>query len=411
MPVQTPASRDTPQIVAIEIIPQSIAPPTVELTVPADGQTAVSVAAAPNATFSRAMDAATITGSSFTLSRPDGAPVLASVTYDAGLRRATLTPAEALAHSTTYTARLETSIKAADGAPLASAVSWAFTTSSPPPPTVTATAPADGAVGVSPSVRPSATFSRPLDPATVNATSFALTTATGTPVSATASYDAATRTATLDPAADLATATAYRVTASTSIRSADGVPLAAAVTWGFTTAATPPAPPTITSQSPTSGAVDVPRSTSVDVTFSRSMDPATITGSSFTLTGPSGIVTASVTYDEGEKRARLTPAAPLTYSALYTARIDASVTAIDGAALVAPSSWSFTVVDAPPPPTFTFAPADGASYVPRSTTLTASFSRSMDPTTITARRSPSVGPTVPPCRPPSPMTTPRASRR
>src|SRR5439155_74489 len=81
----------------------------------------------PTATFSRAMDPATITSTSWTLKKPDGTAVAASVAYDSATT-ATLTPAAVLDPSVTYTAALDTTVKAADGFALASAVTWAFTT-------------------------------------------------------------------------------------------------------------------------------------------------------------------------------------------------------------------------------------------------------------------------------------------
>jgi hypothetical protein len=74
------------------------------------------------------MNAASITPSSFTLSPTAGSPVAATVAYNGTTNVATLQPAAPLALGTTYTARLETTIVAADGAALAQAVTWSFTT-------------------------------------------------------------------------------------------------------------------------------------------------------------------------------------------------------------------------------------------------------------------------------------------
>jgi hypothetical protein len=98
------------------------------------------------------MDAATVTTAAFTLSPPAGSAVAATVSYSAATLTATLTPSAALANSTTYTARLDTTIKAADGTALAAPVTWTFTTAAPPPapdttaPTATITAPSGGTV-------------------------------------------------------------------------------------------------------------------------------------------------------------------------------------------------------------------------------------------------------------------------
>jgi Big-like domain-containing protein len=61
-----------------------------------------------------------------------------------------------------------------------------------------------------------------------------LTTASGTAVPATVRYDAAGRTATLDPTPTLKAGTRYRVALTTGIRDAAGNRLAATA-WTFTT--------------------------------------------------------------------------------------------------------------------------------------------------------------------------------
>ncbi len=105
------------------------------------------------------MDASTITSSSFTLKRPDGSTVAASVGYDSATGTATLTPTSVLAASTTYTARLETTIRAVDGTALATPVIWSFTTAAPAaPPTVTAESACDSATRASRVTTVDATF-------------------------------------------------------------------------------------------------------------------------------------------------------------------------------------------------------------------------------------------------------------
>jgi len=102
-------------------------PPTVSSTSPASGATGVSLDTVVTATFSEAMDAATITAGSFTLASVSG-----SVAYNSGSYTATFTPAADLAYETTYTASLSTAITDNAGNPLASTYSWSFTTESEP---------------------------------------------------------------------------------------------------------------------------------------------------------------------------------------------------------------------------------------------------------------------------------------
>src|SRR5207302_2838661 len=130
--------------------------------------------------------------------------VAASVSYSGNV--ATLTPSAALVTNTVYTAKLDTTVKAADGVALASAVSWSFTTVNAAP-TVTANAPANNATGVALNVAPTATFSRTMDASTITSSSFTLTPSGGSPVAATVSYSGTT--ATLTPTAPLANNTVY----------------------------------------------------------------------------------------------------------------------------------------------------------------------------------------------------------
>src|SRR5207248_307883 len=160
------------------------------------------------------------------------------------------------------------------------------------------------------------------DPTTVTASSFTLADGAGHAVAATAAYDATTRTATLTPSSPLALATSYTVRLSTALTSSDGIPLANPVSWSFTTAAGAVPPPTAVSSSPADGDSYVSPTGAVSVTFSRAMNPATITSGTFTLTGPGGgSVAAAVSYDQGTNSATFTPTTPLGGSTSYTAMV------------------------------------------------------------------------------------------
>src|SRR5207245_4796054 len=138
---------------------------------------------------------------SFALTPAGGSPVAATVAYSGSV--ATLTPSSPLATNTPYTAKLDTTVKAADGVALATTVSWQFTTVNAAP-TVTAKTPADGATAVATSIAPTATFSRAMDASTITSSSFTLTPSGGSAVAATVGYSGTT--ATLTSSAPLAAA-------------------------------------------------------------------------------------------------------------------------------------------------------------------------------------------------------------
>src|SRR3989442_857112 len=81
---------------------------------------------------------------------------------------------DALPIRSTYTAALDTTVKAADGVALASSVSWSFTTVNAAP-TVTTKSPAAGATGLAIARAPTAHVSRAIDAITMSSSSFTLT--------------------------------------------------------------------------------------------------------------------------------------------------------------------------------------------------------------------------------------------
>jgi hypothetical protein len=105
--------------------------PGISARSPAADATAVSPTSTVTATFNEAMDASTITGSTFQLTNAAGTAVSATVTYAATTRTATLTPGTALATSTTYNATIiggGQGVKDVSGNPMPSNVGWSFTT-------------------------------------------------------------------------------------------------------------------------------------------------------------------------------------------------------------------------------------------------------------------------------------------
>lgn len=109
----------------------------------------------------------------------------------------------------------------------------------PTPPDVTSTSPVDGAVEVRTDIRPTATFSKDMDSATINPNTFKLldqvSSAQVQPI-ATGSvlYDPPTRTATFTPANPLGSGRTYAATITAAVRDQAGNTLARDYTWHFT---------------------------------------------------------------------------------------------------------------------------------------------------------------------------------
>jgi hypothetical protein len=297
-------------------------------------------------TFSEEMNPATINSTTFIL-KQGSTPVAGTVSYVSGT--AIFTPATALTTNTLYTATITTGAKTTeatdlDDNALAANFVWSFTTSvstDATRPDVSSTIPASNATGVPINSKLAVTFSKAMDPATITNTTFTLqqgiTTVTGT-----VSY--VNGTAIFAPATSLTTNTFYTATITTGATDLASNALASNFVWNFTTgASTDTTAPTVTSTIPAGNVTGVPINQTVNATFSKAMDPATITTANFTVTGPGATtVTGTVAYVAASQIATFTPDSNLAPNTTYTNTITIGVTDLAGNALATKHVWIFT---------------------------------------------------------------------
>ena len=340
-------------------------PPTIILTNPVNNAVGVPINQRVSATFSEAMDPATINNATFTVTGPGGVAVAGAVTYVVAGSTATFTPAANLAALTTYVATITTGAQDLAGNALAGGGApnpWTFTTGAAPDttkPTVIATIPTNLATGVPFNQTVSATFSEAMDPATINATTFTLTGPGATPVAGLVAYAAVGNSATFTPTAALLPSTVYTATVTTGAQDLSGNPLGPGIApnpWTFTTAAVVVVipSPTIISTNPANASAGVALNATVNATFSKAMNPLTITTATFQLTGPGGAVIAgTVAYDAINFIATFTPSAALAATTTYVATITTGAQDLTGDPLapgIAPNPWTFTTGAAVVPP-------------------------------------------------------------
>ena len=220
------------------------------------------------------------------------------------------------------------------------------------PPTVVSETPPNGAAGVCPNTVVTVTFSVPMNPATINSTTFTLT--TGTPavaVDGVVTYSASSNTATFAPSIALGLNTPYTATITTGATDAQGIAFASNFVWTFTTGSTTclGGPPTVTSVTPPNGSNGICPDTVVLATFSEAMNPTTINTTTFTLTSgtPPVAVAGTVTYDVASHVATFTPTNPLALNTLYTATITTGAQDLTGNPLASNYVWTFTTSIAP----------------------------------------------------------------
>jgi len=150
------------------------------------------------------------------------------------------------------------------------------------------------------------------------------------------------------------------------------------------------AAPKVTLTVPAADATDVAVDTNVTATFSKDMDPATITAAGFTVTcaAPCTSPAVFVTYDVGTRTATFNPKTPtgvLLANTKYTATVTTAAKDTAGIALATNFVWAFTTLANTAPPTvLSVNPIDPTSTACLQKVINATFSRSMDPATISS---------------------------
>ncbi|MDK9699911.1 MAG: Ig-like domain-containing protein [bacterium] len=359
-----------------------VTPPTVSSTIPVSNATGVSLGGNLSATFSEALDPLSITAATVML-RQGTTTIVGTVSYN-GVT-VSFNPSANLTPSTLYTATITTGVRDLTGNAMASNYVWSFTTGIIPditPPSVNSTVPTSNATGVSFSGNLSATFSEAMDPLTVTTATMTLRRGTTT-VAGSVSYTGVT--AVFNPAVDLIASTVYTATITTGVRDLAGNAMTSNYVWTFTTGTAPDiTPPTVSSTFPANNTSGISLSGNLAATFSEALDPLTITSSTMTLRQGTTLIPGSVTYNG--VTAGFNPTADLAPSTLYTATLTTGVEDLAGNAMVTNYVWTFTTgvgSDLTPPTVNSTIPANNAVGVSLSGNVVATFSETMDPSTIT----------------------------
>ncbi len=359
-----------------------ITPPTVILTNPVNNEIGVALNQKISATFSRTMDASTITTATFTLKQ--GTTSVAGFVSYTGIT-GTFAPSVNLLPNTIYTATITTGAKDLSGNYIESNHVWNFTTGAAvviTPPTVISTDPVNAAINVALNQKIAATFSKTMDASTITTATYTLKQGT-TSIPGFVSYSGTT--ATFAPTNNLLPNTTYTATITTGAKDLSGNALANQFVWVFTTgAAIIITPPVVNSTDPVNNEIDVALNQKIAATFSKTMDASTITTATFTILQGTTPVSGFVSYSGST--ATFSSASNFLPNTKYTATITTGAKDLAGNALVNNYVWSFTtgaaIIVTPPTVTLTD-PLNNATGVALNQKIAATFSKSMDATTIT----------------------------
>lgn len=217
---------------------------TVISTNPADSSTDVAINRKVTATFSESMASASLDTVSFTVKGANEAAITGAVSLDAASNTVIFTPGSNLTPGTVYTATVTTAAESTTGKTMTENHAWNFTSGTSEDntsPTVNSTDPTNADSNFYLNRNITATFNEPLNPASVNTTTFTLTnTDTSTDVAGVVVYNDNGHTASFNPDNNLNAGTNYTATLTTGIQDLAGNTLAANYLIAFSGTVTSP---------------------------------------------------------------------------------------------------------------------------------------------------------------------------
>lgn len=307
--------------------------PVVTATNPLDNTTNVPLNQIITVTFNEEINPATINQTSFTIVGTSA--IMGNISYSG--TSATFTPNVNLAPNMTYVGTLTTAVKDLNGNALQQNYNWSFTTGATLQPRVIATNPTNNEINVVLNKVLSASFNMPMNPLTINASTFTLKQGV---ISIAGVVTFAGNTAYFTPNVNLTANMIYTATITTGASNTAGTPINNNYVWNFTTGTS--IAPKVISTSPISNENGVLLNKVITATFDMTMNPLTIPAS-FTLKQGANTVSGNVTY--AGTLASFTPNNPLLENTVYTATISTTAKNVAGIALSNDYVWSFTTLN------------------------------------------------------------------
>ncbi|WP_425432403.1 Ig-like domain-containing protein [Granulicella pectinivorans] len=142
--------------------------------------------------------------------------------------------------------------------------------------------------------------------------------------------------------------------------------------------------PVVISTNPANGATGVLLNQAITAVFSKALTASTVNATSFTVTAGGSAVAGTVSYSATGNVATFTPSASLAPGTLYTGTLTTAIadTASPSNSLATNYTWTFTTAFLPV--VTSTAPVNGATSVPLAQVVSATFSKVMNPSTISA---------------------------
>jgi Tfp pilus tip-associated adhesin PilY1 len=320
--------------------------PTVDSATPAVGATNVVTSIKPQVVFNTAMKTSTLTTSSFYIRDNTYLNQVAtnSPVASNSNKTFTITPSDSLGYCTSYTFFATTAVRSNDtNTPMQAQFSRTFTTAtSSTVPTVTGKSPASAATNVLETAPVTVTFSRLMDPATINSTTFTLVDSSSIQVPGDISFSTTGNVtkAIFEPSINLASGATYTARVTTGVQTMCGIALGSTQTWSFTVRNIAVAP-YVLSTVPSNSATNIARTSPITINFNKAM--STVTASNITVNDGVSNIAGTVTFDTASKlTATFTPSSAMQYNTIYTVTVTGAMDTSSN--VMSPDPYTFSFV-------------------------------------------------------------------
>ncbi len=372
--------------------PVVIEKPRIDKTYPADNEKDIKPDSKIFVYFNKIMNESTCNVFNIRLTA-DSKTIAISTNYVKNGNFVTIIPLQNFDYSTNYKLSVSSRITDLDGQKLESDYSFSFTIMGKPDltaPEILRVTPGDGALNVALNTVISIKFSEPVLKNSINAATVSVKNEKGVLVKGYTQYEDDEYLLTFIPESRFEYLTKYVVNVTDSVRDFANNRLRSSKMWTFTTLQAPDTtPPRILSCLPLKGERGIDVKSIVQVIFSEKIAESAVNGKSFQLYDSNGSeINAAVTYDQVMKRVTITPRRDLEFGMIYKIVVSKLVTDLAGNYMKATYISDFATAAAPDrtrPELSSTRPEAGSINVPLDTPISASFTKNLDPLTVTAK--------------------------
>jgi hypothetical protein len=362
-----------------------LVPPTVMSVSPVNGTTGVPINSVVQVQFSERIDPLTVTGTTMQVVPFGGNPISGTVTVSPDAKSATLTPGTPLVSDTTYVLKVSNGILDLAGQSLTSFTSifTTGTTTQGTGPQVVTVSPPNGSTGVPVNSQVVVALNEAIEPASVNSNAVAVSTG-GVSVLGTTSLSPDHTLLTFVPVSPLAVSTPYTVNVSgfTDVAGNPATPFTSSFTTDVSNVIDT-TPPQVTAVSPANGLVGVSVTSSITLTFSKVVNPASVNantvavsilGLNANLAGSYMVNGASVTF---------VPLSPFPGNANIQVLVSGVLDLAGNTNATFSSAFTTTAItDTTAPVVQSVTPGNGATNIGLNAVVVFTLSKSLNPATV-----------------------------